>query len=157
MSSWAAGLGYLPLAISVRRSKTRAMLLKPKMRAVASPISLVGCISWPDSMKWAAHRSSLGLKNLTNPPVDAEIDPTSLPLCRLQKAHAICQIAQHCLAAVLQADDVVHLAAQVGVSFVDQAILAEAPGSPRDQCPKLFGDVATCGQRIAVPVPSPIS
>src|SRR5262249_43171478 len=81
----AAFVGYRPIALRASRSRTLSTSLNLRIAAVVSPISVSGSMMLPRSLKHCDHRSILGLKNLTNSPVRFDMDPMSLPLCRLQK------------------------------------------------------------------------
>jgi len=71
-----------------RRSTILSKSFTRRILAVAVPIGVIACISRPFNRKCSRQRSSRGLKKRTNPPVSQSTEPTSLPLFRLQKAHA---------------------------------------------------------------------
>ena len=60
----------------------------------------------------------------------------------------ISQIVWLCSAAMLQADDVVNLAAKEGVPFGDQTIFAKVVSTSCYQMPQIIVDIATPWQRI---------
>ena len=80
--------GYTPLAIKSRRSSIRVIILNRSRCAVARPLAVSGSIRGPFSRKCRRHCWVRGLKSNTLRPVNGSIEAMSLPLWRLQKAHA---------------------------------------------------------------------